>query len=104
MPRQSNVRGPKVHDTKTISAIIPDVKVGDRDSWDILVRAFRAGLLSKARRLLSSSNLQRRFSPEDLVNETLAKCWQKSDQIQGVTTAQVAKWLLTAFAMSRKAI
>lgn len=78
-----------------ITELIPNLRDGDRDSWDELVSLFRPALTGKAVALLRSSKLQRQLSPDDLVGITFAKAWNGHEAMRGQSTYQVAKWLLT---------
>lgn len=78
-----------------ITTIIPDLKSGDRESWESLVELFSPGLSGKAYVLLSRSRLRSRLDPHDLVSETFAKSWKHHQHLRAESTFQVAKWLLT---------
>ncbi|MEM7314850.1 MAG: sigma-70 family RNA polymerase sigma factor, partial [Planctomycetota bacterium] len=78
-----------------ITTLIPDLREGDRHTWDRLVALFQPALLAKATVLLKGSRLQRHLSAEDLVGVTMAKAWKNHATMMGQSTYQVAKWLLT---------
>lgn len=83
------------HEYPPITVLIPDLKDGDKASWDALVDLFSPALTGKAIRLMQGSKLQRQCAPEDLVNTTFAKAWDHHASMRGQSTFQVAKWLLT---------
>ena len=83
------------HEYPPITVLIPNLKEGDRASWDALVRLFGPALTGKAIILLRSSKLRRQMAPEDLVNTTFTKAWDHHASMRGQSTYQVAKWLLT---------
>lgn len=78
-----------------ITVLIPDLRDGDKASWDALIHLFSPALIGKAATLLRGSKLQRQYAPEDLVNVTFAKAWDHHASMRGQSTFQVAKWLLT---------
>ncbi len=78
-----------------ITTLIPNLKTGDRSSWNSLVRLFTPALTGKAHVLLRNSPLRSRIDPDDLVGEVFAKAWKHHALIQGKSTYQIAKWLLT---------
>ena len=79
----------------SISNLIPALKCGDEITWNRLFDQFREGLSGKARMLIRNSKLQKKFSAEDLVQETLLKAWNGHESFAGETTAQFAGWVLT---------
>ena len=78
-----------------ITTLIPNLKTGDEASWNSLVELFSPALSGKAHVLLRNSPLNRKLEPGDLVGETFAKAWKHHALIQGKSTYQLAKWLLT---------
>jgi len=78
-----------------ITTLIPDLKLGDEDSWNSLVELFSPGLTGKAHVLLRDSKLKGKLAADDLLSETFAKAWKHHRLIRGQSTFQVAKWLLT---------
>ena len=79
----------------SISSLVPHLRDDDFDSWQQLFDRFRTGLISKARRLLKSSNVRKTVDPEDLVQDAFQKAWMGFASFRGENTAQLAKWLLT---------
>lgn len=79
----------------SISSLVPYLRDDDFDSWQKLFDRFRTGMISKARRLLQSSNVRKTVEPEDLVQEVFQKAWMSFGSFRGENTAQLAKWLLT---------
>lgn len=80
----------------SVSIHIPQLKCGDERAWSEVCNRFQIGLASKARQLVRGSGLhQKRFSADDLVQETLLKVWRSHNTFRGETTAQLAKWMLT---------
>ncbi len=79
----------------SISSLVPHLREDDFDSWQSLFDRFHTGMLSKARRLLKSSELQMTIDPDDLIQETFKKAWLGFGSFRGENTAQLAKWLLT---------
>ncbi len=79
----------------SIAILIPGLKQGDDAAWNSLCDKFRDGLISKARYLFNSVDLNEEHSPEDLVQETLLKAWKQRATFRGTTTSQLAKWMLT---------
>ena len=83
-------------DFPSISIHIPQLKCGDERAWTEVCDRFRIGLASKARQLVRGAGLhQKRFSADDLVQETLLKAWRHHNSFRGETTAQLAMWMLT---------
>ncbi len=78
-----------------ITTLIPNLKMGDENSWNSLVELFSPSLKGKAYVLLRDSKLKNKLSADDLLNETFAKAWKHHRLIRGQSTFQVAKWLLT---------
>ena len=78
----------------SITALVPELKLGDKAAWNVLVEKFHEGLNAKARGLLRSSNLVRRLDPDDLVQDTIRKAWQQHTSFRGSTTGEFAAWLL----------
>ena len=78
----------------SISILIPELTVGNQPAWNLLADKFRAGLTGKARLLLRQRKLVKKYSPDDLVQETIMKAWTKHETFAGTTTAQFAKWIL----------
>lgn len=79
----------------SISGLIPELKSGNELAWNDLCDKFRIGLTSKSRRMIGASKLKSKYTPEDLVQESLLKAWKRHREFQGYTTSQLAKWLLT---------
>lgn len=79
----------------SISALIPELKSGDQDAWNRLCDKFQTGLSSKTRYLFRSRMLTKKFSPDDLVQETFLKAWKRHASFRGETTSQFAQWMLT---------
>lgn len=94
-PRYSNRPTSVAQDFPPITALIPDLKSGDEESWNTLVALFTPGLTGKAFVLLRDSKLRSKLTAEDLLSETFAKAWKHHRLIRGQSTYQVAKWLLT---------
>ena len=84
------------HDFPSVSIYIPQLKCGNERAWSEVCDRFQIGLASKARQLVRGSGLhQRRFSADDLVQETFLKVWRSRSSFRGETTAQLALWMLT---------
>lgn len=84
------------HDFPSVSIYIPQLKCGNERAWSEVCDRFQIGLASKARQLVRGSGLhQKRFSADDLVQETFLKVWRSRSSFRGETTAQLALWMLT---------
>ena len=79
----------------SISFLIPELSTGNEPAWNELFNKFREGLAGKARQLLRRNKLEKRFSPDDLVQETYIKAWNRHATFMGQTTSQFASWILT---------
>ena len=79
----------------SIAMMIPELKLGDEDAWERLCNCFRPGLISRTRVYLNASRHRARLHPEDVVQETFLKAWNKRETFRGETTSQFAKWILT---------
>lgn len=77
----------------SITYLIPQLKVGDEETWNRLCEKFRIALAHRARKFISESKLNSAMNADDLVQESLFKAWKRIDKFTGTTTAQFVAWL-----------
>ena len=78
----------------SITYMMPQLKVGDKEAWNNLCHKFSVGLTHKARRFISDSKMGATLNADDLVQESLLKAWKRIHKFRGITTAQFAAWLI----------
>ena len=94
MDQLTGVAGTMADFFPSVSHLIPEFTLGDELTWNRLTDEFRAGLLAKARLLLRNNKLKSQFGPDDLIQETPMKAWNRHETFKGTTAAQFASWLL----------
>lgn len=77
----------------SITYLMPQLKVGDKDAWNNLCDKFSIGLQHRANRFIRDARLTSSVNADDLVQESLLKAWKRVERFQGATTAQFAAWL-----------
>lgn len=77
----------------SITHLMPELRIGDKLTWNKICEKFKVALTHKARKLISESNISASLSTDDLVQESLMKAWNQIEKFNGNNTAQFTAWL-----------